>query len=68
MDKKIIILFASYWEENLGDQQIPDGSMDKWIKAKYEQKKWVKNEEVPNPSDIKITENQPNVKNIYGVQ
>ncbi|KAG1311629.1 hypothetical protein G6F64_003669 [Rhizopus arrhizus] len=50
----------AYWEESLGDQQIPDGSMDKWIKAKYEQKKWVKNEEVPNPSDIKITENQPN--------
>ncbi|CAO3688441.1 unnamed protein product [Rhizopus stolonifer] len=51
----------TYWEEKLGDQQPPEGSMEKWIRAKYEQKKWVKNEAVPDPVEIKIDESKKTI-------
>lgn len=30
--------------------------MDKWIRAKYEQKEWVESKQVPDPSIIKVND------------
>ncbi|CEG72890.1 Putative Protein AGE2 [Rhizopus microsporus] len=46
----------AYWEANLGDRQPEDQLMDKWIRAKYEQKKWVESKQVPDPSIIKVND------------
>ncbi|KAI9279111.1 hypothetical protein BY458DRAFT_432061 [Sporodiniella umbellata] len=50
----------TYWEDQL-DQLPPTGSMDNWIRAKYEQKKWARSETIPKPSEIEIVANKKSV-------
>jgi hypothetical protein len=49
----------SYWEANLNGVQPTDYSMDKWIRAKYEQKKWIERDE----KEIEL-ENQNKTENV----
>ncbi|KAI8342328.1 putative GTPase activating protein for Arf-domain-containing protein [Chlamydoabsidia padenii] len=49
----------SYWEANLPQQQqqqqIKDlNNMDLWIRMKYEQKRWVLTESMPDPDNVPI--------------
>lgn len=44
----------SYWEANLDGKQPTDSNMDSWIRAKYEQRLWVKNDDCSDLSKIAV--------------
>ncbi|KAI7904598.1 uncharacterized protein BX663DRAFT_469486 [Cokeromyces recurvatus] len=41
-----------YWEANLKDRKPPEGNMEMWIRAKYEQKRWAMKGPIPDPSTL----------------
>ncbi|RCH89496.1 hypothetical protein CU098_002949, partial [Rhizopus stolonifer] len=41
-----------YWEANLRDKKPPEGNMEMWIRAKYEQKRWAMKGPIPDPSTL----------------
>ncbi|KAI8875577.1 ArfGap-domain-containing protein [Backusella circina FSU 941] len=44
-----------YWEANLTNQERPtDHTIDQWIRAKYELKKWAQKGTRPDPSTIEV--------------
>lgn len=55
----------SYWEDNLNDKHPTDGNMDAWIRAKYEQKLWVRNEKCSEPSEIVVSVVKEQVMDLY---
>lgn len=57
IDYRYSFNLLSYWEANLADQSHYGkdlNNMDPWIRMKYEQKRWVLTQSVPDPDNVPI--------------
>ncbi|KAI9304709.1 putative GTPase activating protein for Arf-domain-containing protein [Cunninghamella echinulata] len=55
----------NYWEANMNESQQPKdlNNMDTWIRMKYEQKRWILSETIPDPNDLTNIQRKFNTSN-----